>query len=144
MPAARAKPFLPLKLLLAAILAVLAGFASATPAAAQDGASSQGPTAADWPQIVERARGQTVYFNAWGGDETVNAYIAWAGEQVPNTNVMAGFRIGLTALPDLAPGRYSVDVRVVSPGGYLAPMQLAVAGRAADGSYPLGTLQVQD
>ena len=82
MPAARAKPSLPLKLLLAAILAVLAGFASATPAAAQDGASSQGPTAAGWPQIVERARGQTVYFNAWGGDETVNAYIAWAGERV--------------------------------------------------------------
>ncbi|MGE3284561.1 MAG: DUF4832 domain-containing protein [Pseudonocardia sp.] len=47
-------------------------------------------------------------------------------------------------LPDLAPGPYSVAVRVVSPGGYLAPLQLAVAGRAADGSYPLGTLQVED
>lgn len=36
----------------------------------------------DWGVILERARGQTVYFNAWGGDERVNAYIAWAGETV--------------------------------------------------------------
>jgi putative thiamine transport system substrate-binding protein len=37
---------------------------------------------ADWPATLEEARGQTVYFNAWGGDPQINAYIAWAGEQV--------------------------------------------------------------
>lgn len=37
---------------------------------------------ADWGAIAEKARGQTVYWNAWGGDERINAYIAWAGQQV--------------------------------------------------------------
>ena len=32
--------------------------------------------------LAERARGQTVYFNGWGGSPTVNAYIAWAGDQL--------------------------------------------------------------
>ena len=38
--------------------------------------------AADWAAIEAEARGQTVYFNAWAGSETINAYIAWAGEQL--------------------------------------------------------------
>ena len=33
-------------------------------------------------QAVESADGQTVYFNAWGGDERINAYIDWVGDQV--------------------------------------------------------------
>jgi putative thiamine transport system substrate-binding protein len=39
-------------------------------------------TALDWPQTVAAARGQTVYFNAWGGSERINDYIAWVGERV--------------------------------------------------------------
>ena len=35
-----------------------------------------------WDDVVAKARGQTVYWNAWGGDERINAYIAWAGERV--------------------------------------------------------------
>jgi putative thiamine transport system substrate-binding protein len=38
--------------------------------------------AADWAALTAKAKGQTVYFNAWAGSETINAYIAWAGEQV--------------------------------------------------------------
>jgi putative thiamine transport system substrate-binding protein len=38
--------------------------------------------AADWASIEAQAKGQTVFFNAWAGSETINAYIAWAGEQV--------------------------------------------------------------
>lgn len=37
---------------------------------------------AAWAAIVARARGQTVYFNAWGGSPAINAYIEWAGAQV--------------------------------------------------------------
>ena len=29
-----------------------------------------------------RSKGETVYFNAWGGSANINAYIAWAGEQM--------------------------------------------------------------
>ncbi|MGQ0577110.1 MAG: DUF4832 domain-containing protein [Pseudonocardia sp.] len=43
---------------------------------------------------------------------------------------------------DLPPGRYDVHVRVVSPEGYLDPLRLAIAGRTADGSYPLGPVEV--
>ncbi len=35
-----------------------------------------------WEQTVAKARGQTVYWNAWAGDEKTNAFIAWVGEQV--------------------------------------------------------------
>ena len=33
----------------------------------------------DFAAIATRARGQTVYFNAWGGSRQINDYIAWAG-----------------------------------------------------------------
>jgi putative thiamine transport system substrate-binding protein len=33
-------------------------------------------------EAVTVARGQTVFFNAWGGDERINDYIAWVGEKV--------------------------------------------------------------
>jgi putative thiamine transport system substrate-binding protein len=32
--------------------------------------------------IQARARGQTVYFNAWGGAREINDYIAWVGREV--------------------------------------------------------------
>lgn len=35
-----------------------------------------------WSQIETQARGQTVYFNAWGGGEAINAYIQWAAGEV--------------------------------------------------------------
>jgi putative thiamine transport system substrate-binding protein len=38
--------------------------------------------AGGWAAIEAEARGQTVYFNAWAGSETVNAYIAWAGAEL--------------------------------------------------------------
>ena len=37
---------------------------------------------ADWDAVLERARGQTVYFNAWGGSQQINDYIAWAAWEI--------------------------------------------------------------
>ena len=37
---------------------------------------------AAWATLAKEARGQTVYFNAWAGSETINAYIRWAAQQV--------------------------------------------------------------
>jgi len=45
------------------------------------GAATAQP-ALDWPQVIAKARGQTVYFNAWAGDEKTNAFIAWAAGEV--------------------------------------------------------------
>ena len=35
-----------------------------------------------WQALVAKAEGQEVFWNAWGGDERINAYIAWVGERV--------------------------------------------------------------
>ena len=37
---------------------------------------------AGWDAVLERARGQTVFFNAWGGSQQINDYIAWAAWQI--------------------------------------------------------------
>ena len=59
-----------MKKLLAAA-ALFAGLTTSAPASE--------PDPARWETVVEQARGQTVYFNAWGGSENINAYIEWAG-----------------------------------------------------------------
>ncbi|MFO1069088.1 MAG: ABC transporter substrate-binding protein [Geminicoccaceae bacterium] len=38
--------------------------------------------AASFADVRGAARGQTVYFNAWGGSEPINAYVAWVGQRV--------------------------------------------------------------
>ncbi|MBC7798979.1 MAG: ABC transporter substrate-binding protein [Gemmatimonadaceae bacterium] len=52
------------------------------PGAAQRDAQTDPLLALDWADILLRARGQTVFFNAWAGDDRTNAFIAWAGAQV--------------------------------------------------------------
>ncbi|AXY42324.1 ABC transporter substrate-binding protein [Halomonas sp. JS92-SW72] len=37
---------------------------------------------ADWEAVLEEARGQTVYWNAWGGDDRTNRYIEWVARRV--------------------------------------------------------------
>jgi putative thiamine transport system substrate-binding protein len=44
--------------------------------------STHARAAANWDSVLLEAKGQTVYFNAWAGSEPINAYIAWAGEQL--------------------------------------------------------------
>jgi putative thiamine transport system substrate-binding protein len=61
-------PFLARPLLAALALAGAAAFAQAP--------------AEDWTQVTARARGQTVWFNAWAGDEKTNEFIAWAAGEV--------------------------------------------------------------
>ena len=61
-----------LKRLLAAALACAASFA----------AHAEEVDPADWDQVLQQAQGQTVYFNAWGGAENINAYIEWAAGEL--------------------------------------------------------------
>jgi putative thiamine transport system substrate-binding protein len=53
------------------VVGLLAAFQLIPPAQAQE-----------WSQVEQKARGQTVYWNAWGGDEAINAYIRWVGERM--------------------------------------------------------------
>ncbi len=66
---------------LAAALMFLASHASADPA---------------WDAVLARARGTTVYWNAWGGDERTNAFIAWVGEQTSKRFGVAVKQVKLT------------------------------------------------
>ena len=36
----------------------------------------------NWSSVLEEAKGQTVFFHAWGGADRINAYIDWAGKEV--------------------------------------------------------------
>ncbi|WP_209015281.1 ABC transporter substrate-binding protein [Roseibium limicola] len=38
--------------------------------------------ARNWQEVLDTARGQEVYFHAWGGEPGINAYISWAAEKV--------------------------------------------------------------
>jgi putative thiamine transport system substrate-binding protein len=52
-----------------------------------------------WDDTLAAARGQTVYWNAWGGDDRTNAFIAWVGEQ---TEAMYGVKVEQVKLSDTA------------------------------------------
>ncbi len=45
-------------------------------------ASDHNPDPANWQAVLKEAKGQTVYWNAWGGSALINDYIAWAGAEV--------------------------------------------------------------
>ncbi len=57
------------------------------------------PALADWQDTLDAARGQTVYWNAWGGDARTNAFIAWASTQ---TEALYGVKIEQVKLTDTA------------------------------------------
>ncbi len=44
--------------------------------------ASANPDPSDWQSVVAQAEGQTVYWNAWGGDTRTNRYIDWVAEQM--------------------------------------------------------------
>jgi hypothetical protein len=50
--------------------------------------------------------------------------------------------VDAVTLPNLPTGTYAVSLAVTDPAGYLAPMWLPLAGRSADGAYPLGSVTV--
>lgn len=41
-----------------------------------------GDLSASWDEQLEKAKGQTVYFNAWGGSDRINAYLEWAAKRI--------------------------------------------------------------
>ncbi len=57
------------------------------------------PALADWQLTLDAARGQTVYWNAWGGDARTNAFIAWVGDQ---TEAKFGVSVEQAKLSDTA------------------------------------------
>lgn len=93
------------------LCAFLAGLLLAAPACAEE----------SWQSIQQQARGQTVWFNAWGGDPAVNRYLDWVSGEMKT--------------------HYAIDLRIV----HLADAADAVrriqteasAGRTTRGSVDL-------
>jgi putative thiamine transport system substrate-binding protein len=76
---------------------------------------------ADWAQIEAEAKGQTVFFNAWGGSEATNAYIAWVAQQVQSRHGVALRHVKVTDTAEVVK-RVQTEV---------------AAGRRSDGSVDL-------
>ena len=53
--------------------------------AASPSVAADAPNPTNWDAVTEAARGQTVYWNAWGGSTTTNDFIAWVGARVADT-----------------------------------------------------------
>lgn len=68
-------------------------------AAALLAAALTSPALADWQATLDAARGQTVYWNAWGGDARTNAFIEWVGQE---TERLYGVKVEQVKLTDTA------------------------------------------
>jgi hypothetical protein len=110
---------------------------------------------------LELAHGATQLHVAmhWLDDGVAPTYLAWRPVLVlagpSNVEVPLAFELR-QVLPDepgsddespelpqaLVPGAYTVSLRVDDVQGISPPLQLGLAGRTTDGSYPLGVLQV--
>lgn len=65
-------------LAIGALLGAREAVASTTPATGPRSTAAR----LDWNVVLREARGQSVYFNAWAGDEAVNRFIAWTAGEV--------------------------------------------------------------
>lgn len=54
---------------------------------------------AEWAAIMTHARGQIVYFNAWGGDASINRYLDWAAHEIERRH---GVRLVHVKVVDIA------------------------------------------
>ena len=57
------------------------------------------PDPENWDAVLAEARGQTVYFHAWGGEPIINDYIAWAGRELEKRH---GVRVVQVKVDDTA------------------------------------------
>lgn len=84
-----------------------------------------------WPGILEKAKGQTVYFNAWAGDENTNGFIAWVAERVKEAYGIQLIHVKITLTSEVvsrvvaekAAGRHaggSVDLVWINGENFLA------------------------
>ncbi|VFQ43209.1 ABC transporter substrate-binding protein [Desulfoluna butyratoxydans] len=77
--------------------------------------------AGPWQQTLSDARGQTVYFNAWGGSQEINTYIRWAGAEVKKRYGIRLVHVKVTDISDVV-GRILAE---------------KVAGKTRDGSVDM-------
>ncbi|MFH1805559.1 MAG: ABC transporter substrate-binding protein [Pseudomonadota bacterium] len=75
------------------------------------------PDIGNWDAVLEQARGQTVYWHAWGGEQRINDYIAWAGKQVRDRYDVSVVHVKLTDTADAVSKVLSEKAAGVDDGG---------------------------
>ncbi|MBO6805317.1 MAG: ABC transporter substrate-binding protein, partial [Thalassospira sp.] len=75
------------------------------------------PDVGNWQSVLDQARGQTVYWHAWGGEPRINDYIAWAGEQVRERYGVEVVQVKLTDTADAVTRVLSEKTAGVHDGG---------------------------
>ena len=85
----------------AALLAVIGGKASA----------------ADWQAVLTEAKGQTVYWHAWGGDTKINDFIAWVGAEATRRHGVAVEHVKLASTADAVARVLAEQAAGVTAGG---------------------------
>ena len=85
----------------AALLAVIGGKASA----------------ADWQAVLTEAKGQTVYWHAWGGDTKINDFIAWVGAEATRRHGVAVEHVKLASTADAVARVLAEQAAGVTTGG---------------------------
>ncbi|PVZ71947.1 ABC transporter substrate-binding protein [Pelagibaculum spongiae] len=57
-------------------------------------------SSSQWQQTLQQAKGQSVYFNAWGGSEAINDHIRWVAKQI---KIQYGIQLKHVKVDDIAP-----------------------------------------
>jgi putative thiamine transport system substrate-binding protein len=58
------------------------------------------PNPADWDAVLADAKGETVYWHAWGGSTTTNDFLAWVGSRVAEDYGVTLEHVKLTSTSD--------------------------------------------
>lgn len=75
------------------ITAMLTALTLASPISAE-------PNPQNWQSVLDEARGQTVYWNAWGGATATNDFISWIGDRALNDHGITLEHVKLTDTAD--------------------------------------------
>ena len=74
-----------------------------------------------WDATLSKAKGKTVYFNAWGGSKEINDYIRWAGREIQKRYGIRLVHVKVTDISDVV-GRILAE---------------KLAGKTTDGSVDM-------
>lgn len=71
----------------------------------------------DWSAVLQRAKGQEVFFHAWGGDPKINDFIAWVGSLAQDRHGVTLTHVKLAATSDAVARVQAEQAAGVTSGG---------------------------